>query len=136
MTATRIRRPDTAFSLAGSTRRKRPRVEDGTHLKWIRTLSCLVTGRKDGIEAAHVRYPDPRYGKLHTGLGEKPSDKWTVPLHRDVHREQHQDNEREWWTEKRIDPVAIAAALWGATGDDELGELILEQARNDAKRRA
>ena len=82
MKAQRIVRPDTAFSLDTPGRRqKRPRQHANKHLEWIRTLPCIVTGRRDGIQAAHIRYADPRYAKRAVGTGEKPDDKWTVPLH-------------------------------------------------------
>lgn len=126
MTAFRIERPATAFAL--STGKKRPREHDDKHLKFIRILPCLVCGRRD-VEAAHVRYGDQRYGKRETGKSEKPHDKWTVPLCTAHHREQHDANERTWWVEKGIDPLAIASALWASTGDEAAAELIIKNAR-------
>lgn len=138
MKAFKIDRPETAFSNdPGRRLRKRPREQDAEHLRWVRTLPCLLTGRRDTVEAAHVRYPDPRYAKPETGMGVKPHDRWVVPLVRDLHREgpesQHDSNERAWWYARRVDPVAVAAALWSCTGDDESGELILKMARNEAR---
>ncbi len=130
--AQRVIRPATAFSLSSS-KRKRPRQEEGQHLKWIRTLPCLVTGRHDGIEAAHIRYDDVTFGKREVGLGEKPDDRWTIPLQKDQHRDQHSGNEKQWWGDIGIDPIPVAMALWGVTGDTEAAEVILREAR--AKRK-
>jgi hypothetical protein len=126
--------PLTAFSLAGPRGPRRPRIEDEKHLRWIRTLPCLISGQY-GVEAAHVRYHDPRFAKRHVGIGEKPDDRWTVPLHHLYHRTgpdaQHNSNEREWWKRRNIDPVVVAAALYVWSGDDHAAMLILSTARMD-----
>jgi len=132
MSAQRIVPPPTAFRLSHG--RKRPREENRAHLAFIRNLPCLVTGRRDNVEAAHIRYQDLAYGKRAAGKGEKPSDAWTVPLHRDVHREQHDaGDEQLWWQEKGIDPVRVALALSQASGDDDAAEIIIRTARETAK---
>ncbi|MGH6725120.1 MAG: hypothetical protein ACREB8_01075 [Pseudolabrys sp.] len=117
-------------------RQRRPRVQDAAHLAWIRTLPCLVTGRREGIEAAHVRYSDPRFAKRQAGIGEKPDDRWTVPLHHETHRTgpeaQHNSNERAWWVARGIDPVMVAAALYANSGDDDAAHQILLTARANA----
>jgi len=135
MRAARIIIPDTAFSLGRG--KKRPRKEDRSHLDYIRSLPCLVTGVESGIEAAHVRYGDQAYGKRETGAGEKPDDRWCVPLQKFMHDDQHAHGERDWWIAKGIDPLAVACALWGASGDEEAGRLIIAAmpGRLDSKRR-
>jgi hypothetical protein len=132
--AQRIVRPATAFSnsLSASTK-KRPREKSEPHLKFVRKLPCLITG-KYGVDPAHIRYGDPFYGKPDTGIGQKPHDRWTVPLHREVHIEQHENNEREWWNEIGIDPLQVASALWANTGDIEAAELTLSAFRTKIKR--
>ena len=128
----RIARPDTAFSMdaRGKGLKKRPRVKADDHLAWIRTLPCLITG-KYPVEACHVRYHDARFGKPAVGMGEKPDDKWVVPMIPEAHREQHSMNERKFWYEQGIDPVLVAAALWASTGDDEAARIIIEQNRRN-----
>lgn len=127
--AQRILRPETAFSHdLSASKKKRPREHSETHLKFIRQLPCLITGQR-GVDAAHIRYADPRFAKTHTPLGVKPHDKWTVPLHRSIHIEQHENNEREWWQRQGLDPVVIASALWACAGDVEEGEMIVSQWR-------
>ena len=129
MRAQRIVMPPTAFSLGRG--KKRPRKEDTDHLEFIRRLPCLVSGSGFYVEAAHIRYGDQSYGKRETGAGEKPDDRWCVPLQRLAHEDQHKHGEREWWQSIGIDPLRVACALWGASGDEEAGRLIIANARAD-----
>lgn len=126
--ASAVRRYDTAFSTAPSKGQKRPRKQDGKHLAWIRTLPCLVTGQY-GVEAAHIRYAAPAYGKRDTGKAEKPDDRWTVPLSPDAHRAQHNTNEQKFWDHHKIDPCQVALALHGVSGDDDAAIVIIRNAR-------
>lgn len=131
MTGQRIIRPDTAFSVARSTQ-KRPRETNHAHLKWIRTLHCCLCGAP-GPDPAHIRSANPMYGKRETGAGEKSSDRWTVPLCRPHHDEQHAaGNELVWWASKNIDPFGLALALHHASGDDEIAEGILHSHRRQS----
>ena len=130
--AFRIPRHPEAFSKSPVSKKRRPREHDDKHLAFIRTLPCVLTGKRP-VEAAHVRYADPAYGKRETGKSEKPHDKWTVPLSPEKHREQHDMNEREFWARHGVDPLRVAAALWASTGDDETAEVILREARQQAE---
>ena len=57
--------------------------------------------------AHHVRYAQPR------GLGLKLSDEFTVPLCATHHHNLHDTTkEREWWQDRKVDPLSIAQALW------------------------
>lgn len=105
-----------------------PRKRDEKHLRWIRTLPSLIRGTGD-VEAAHVRYGDALYEKPPTGLGEKPSDCWTVPLAHELHVAQHRENERSWWESQGIDPVMIAILLFTHSGNHEAGINIIRNAR-------
>lgn len=132
MSALRISRPDSAFQLSGGGK-KRPRQQAGFHLAFIRVLPCLchADGACSGpIEAAHVRLGALRAGKRATGMAEKPSDCWTLPLCRRHHADQHRHGEAAWWEARRIDPLATAAFLWIASGDAEAGKEIVRHAAN------
>lgn len=130
-----IQRPATAFQLDAGGRKRRKRQEEPQHLAFIRTLPCLVCGVRSGIEAAHVRYGDLRYGKRNTGKAEKPDDKYAVPLcggnGDGDHRDQHRHNERAWWESKSIDPIAVAQSLWACTGDEDAAIAVIRNAQKE-----
>lgn len=117
----------TAFANAPAKGKRRPREKDDAHLRWLRTLPCVITGERP-VEAAHIRYGDPVYGKRETGRSEKPSDRFCVPLSAAKHREQHDMNEREFWARHGLDPLRIALALHANSGDDEQAFVILREA--------
>ena len=110
-------------------RQREPRMRNAKHCAFIRGLPCLVTGRKDGVECAHIRYADFSLNKTEAGIGAKPSDCWTVPLSAHEHRLQHSRGERAYWRELGINPLVVALALYEVSGDDEAGEEILRKAR-------
>lgn len=126
--AYKLPRPATAFSLSPGRGKRKPREKDDKHLAWLRTLPCIITGQRP-VEACHVRYADPRFGKFHAGAGEKPHDKWAVPMLAALHREQHDGNERLFWAKYGIDPVQVASALYAESGNDEAAYVILRTAR-------
>jgi hypothetical protein len=126
-----IRRPATAFA-SGRTRQRNPREQREAHLKWVRTLPSLVPsgiGWPVNIEAAHIRMSAPLVGKPSTGMAEKPSDCWVVPLCAERHREQHSMNERRFLEIQQINPVVIAALLWALSQNDNAGQEIVLNAR-------
>lgn len=111
-----------------ATRTKHPRVKEPSHLELIRQLPCVVC-LTHPVEAAHIRAPNFRLGKRETGKGEKPSDRWTLPLCQKHHMEQHAMNEMRFYDVKRIDPFATALALWAAEGDLGIMKIIVRLAR-------
>jgi hypothetical protein len=67
---------------------------------------CLICGRSPS-HAHHIRFAQSR------GLWLKVSDEFTVPLCAIHHQQNHATgNERLWWQEHKIDPLAVAARLW------------------------
>ena len=109
-------------------RQRQPRINNEKHLMFIRNLPCLVTGRRD-VDAAHIRYSDLRVAKRAVGIGEKPDDKWVIPLCRAEHTKQHGMNERQYWNDLGIDPILVALALYSVSGDHEMAEAILTSNR-------
>lgn len=110
---------------------RHPRKHCEAHLKFIRTLPCVVCGDNISSEAAHIRFSDDRSAKRNVGMGEKPDDLWVLPMCGRHHREQHSQREQNFWNQHRIDPIFTALALWSATGDPERGEHIISRARID-----
>jgi hypothetical protein len=102
------------------------RIQSATHLKFIRSLPCLVCADNTTTEAAHIRFADTRAAKRQTGMGEKPDDSWAVPLCGNHHRIQHTMNEREFWRSGGMDPILVALALWRISGDHAAGTIICE----------
>jgi hypothetical protein len=63
------------------------------------------------------------YGKLPTGMAEKPDDRWAVPLcgpipgvKKGCHRTQHAGAESEFWRERGLNPFEIAIKLYAEGG--------------------
>lgn len=109
---------------------KRPRQHSEKHLKFIRSLPCIVCGDDTTTEAAHIRLACEEIGKRYVGKGEKPDDIWTLPLCGECHRAQHHIGELTFWFQNDIeDPIKLALALWAHTGQHEVGEQIVRTAR-------
>jgi hypothetical protein len=88
------------------------RERDREHLKFVAGQSCLVCGRTPS-DAHHIKFAEQR------AMGRKVSDKFTVPICRLHHRELHRrGNERAWWQQQGIEPLAVAAAFWKKTHKD------------------
>jgi hypothetical protein len=86
-----------------------PRQHDDEYLAYIRQQRCCICGDDTSVEAAHLRVGSIGDGKRHTGMAEKSSDKWALPLCGRHHREQHDyGNEKAWWLSYGIDPIALA----------------------------
>ena len=82
------------------------RIRSKEHLRFVASQPCLVCGRTPA-HAHHIRYAQPR------GIALKVSDEFTVPLCAIHHHENHSTgDERRWWQERKIDPLAVAAELW------------------------
>lgn len=118
-----------AFSHDLGWRRRRPRQHGRDHLKFIRSLPCVVCGSRNNIQAAHIRMANPVYGKRHTGAGEKSSDKFCTSLCGHHHAEQHMAGEAFFWRRYGIDPFQVATSLFAHSGDDEAAELVIKMAR-------
>ena len=90
-------------------RQRQPRLRDEHHLNFIRACPCCLCGDNIHTEAAHIRVGSIHHGKNPTGMAEKPSDKWTLPLCNRHHAEQHtHGDELEFWAEWGTDPFALA----------------------------
>ena len=107
---------------------RHPRLYDPDYLAKVRQLPCLCCLDNVSVEAAHVRYSDSRVAKVSPGIGQKPDDKWAVPLCGDHHREQHSiRNERRFWERHNIDPILIALALYSSRDMEEAEQIVRAQ---------
>jgi hypothetical protein len=123
----RIALPDTAFSKQPTGKHSKP-VKDKGYLAWLHELPCLVT-RTLPVQAAHISYAEPKYGKLGRGKSQKESDRWAVPLCSTEHERQHKMNERKYWQSVGIDPCVVALALYDAYPNTHLAILVIQNAR-------
>jgi hypothetical protein len=92
-------------------RQRQPRQKDAGRLAWLRTQPCVICGDNTSSEAAHIRTGNLEVGKEHTGMAQKPDDKWTVSLCNRHHREQHSMNEMDFWRCHQINPFVLAMTL-------------------------
>jgi hypothetical protein len=96
-------------------RQREPRKRDRKYLGAIARMPSIVSGAEP-VEVCHVRFGDASRGKPHTGMGEKPHDKWVMPLTPQEHRmgvlSQHANNEREWWAGFGVDPISACEHLY------------------------
>lgn len=97
-------------------RQRQPRVLDPGYLKFLHCLPSCVSGMAGDIHAAHVRFGSIAFGKRPTGAGEKPDDRWAVPLLAGEHLfgadAQHSHGEEGWWMKQGVNPLIVAALLY------------------------
>lgn len=97
-----------------------PRQHDELYLRYIRRQPCCLCGEDTTVEAAHLRVGSINDGKASSGMGEKSSDKWALPLCGRHHKMQHAMNEREFWASFGINPFALAMTYQANPDDDPL----------------
>lgn len=92
------------------------RQRDEIYLRFIRRQPCCICGDDVSVEAHH-----PRVNSINgdsPGGGQKASDKWALPLCGRHHRELHTKNEWVFWTERGLDPFALAMNYQANPDDD------------------
>jgi hypothetical protein len=95
-------------------RQRKPRERDEGYLNDLRSLPCILCLSNVGVEAAHVRYSV--CGKPNPGVGQKPHDRYALPLCNHHHRKQHSMGEREFWRKMQLNPLHIASQLYARKG--------------------
>ncbi len=119
-----------------------PRRRDPAYMAWISELpcfACMVQGRVTwGVHVAHVRMAVAEAGWRETGMGEKPSDRRTVPLcpNHHVHGKaaQHNMGERRFWAELCICPSELVGELNTAFEKKAEGYLMIARVAANARR--
>ena len=104
--------------------KKRERAADrrpgmsSKHLVLIRQMPCCVSLVMPAGDPHHLKQGP---AKDERGMGQKATDRWTVPLTRIEHDALERigsRHEHAWFRERGIaDPYELANALWHATGD-------------------
>jgi hypothetical protein len=91
-------------------RQKQPRIVCPGYLAWLRKQPCACgCGSPAPSDAAHLRAGSVLHGKRPTGMSEKPSDCWALPLKHAHHMAQHDfGDELVWWSRHGIDPFKLA----------------------------
>jgi hypothetical protein len=96
-------------------RQRKPRIRDQGYLAWLRTQRCACGClRGPPCDAAHLRASSHKHDKPITGIGQKPDDKWALPLRRTCHMSQHAyGDEVGWWAHHGAhDPFALALRFY------------------------
>ena len=95
---------------------RQPRIKCPAFLAFVRRRPCCVCHAPPPSQAAHIKMPSLAHGKRHSGIGEKPSDRWCVSLCADCHLNgpgaQHQIGEVAFWKKAGIDPFETSIKLW------------------------
>jgi hypothetical protein len=97
------------------------------HLDDIRSINCCVCFAPPRNEAHHLKE-----GTGERGMGIRSTDKHAVPLCRPHHQEVEaagSKNEKRWFTDREIDALHLADALWRATGNVDQMQRIIEAHR-------
>ncbi len=68
------------------------------YLTFIRSQKCVVTDSYYNVVAHHVRL------NAGAGMGQKPDDYLTLPIHANKHYELHNTGEKSFWAKNKIDP--------------------------------
>lgn len=101
------------------------RERNKQHLAKIAQLPCVICGSYP-VHVAHIRYSVP--DKPNPGVGQKPDDRWTVPLcpacHLLSNQAQHSRGERAWWWDAGLDAIAIAVDLYHAPNMEAMYEIV------------
>lgn len=99
-----------------SPKASRGRERNNAYLAWLRRQPCVARhmGGCDGpVQACHIRTPSLERGKPLTGMGVKPSDKYSTALCMAHHAAQHaRGNELAWWRSINRDPFTTAEGLF------------------------
>lgn len=102
---------------------RQPRERNSPYMGWISRLPCVACYAEGKVnrqvQVCHLRAGSLEHGKRPTGLGEKPSDQFTLSLCHGHHtgdirvtkRSQHQQDELAFWDGYGINPFDLCIAL-------------------------
>lgn len=122
---------------------RQPRVRDSAHLGFVAALPCVACLVLSGkftrpVQVAHLRTGSLEHEKRPTGMAEKPSDKWTLPLcfphHNGGKGSQHSMGELDFWAGLGINPFDLCLELSAAFTGGKPGLPIIVRAVGGARR--
>lgn len=126
-------------------RQRQPRQECPAFLAFVRRKACCVCFAPAPSQAAHIRMASAIFDKRPSGIAEKPSDKFCVPLCADCHlngpEAQHHIGELKFWERAGINPLALADKLWRQfcrreqRNPDKLAEVVARAVRMKKRRK-
>ena len=110
---------------------RQPREGDSVaHLRWLKTLNCVVCGKPADDPHHLLRGVDNRP----KGMGRKNPDRWAIPSCRACHDDMHAAGDDEaFLAAQGIDGRSIAFALWACTGNTEIAERTILRAWQAAR---
>lgn len=91
-------------------RQRLKRQRDPEYLAWLRMQRCACGClQAPPCDAAHLRASSAEHDKINAGIGNKPDDKWALPLKHSHHMAMHDyGDERGWWEKHGVsDPFAL-----------------------------
>jgi hypothetical protein len=104
---------------------RRPRRENPKHLRFVSERPCIICGYTP-CDAAHIKMADARVLKpQESGIGCKADDRFTLPLCRRHHDQQHAMPERRFWQRYHLDPILLSLALYSISGDEQEGDRLI-----------
>ena len=114
-------KPDRFAESAGrqpwANRREKREGNSNRHLFLVKSLPCLICGVVGPSDPHHLRHD---LAAKERGVGQKATDRWTLPLCRNCHGDVHalgSRREREWFEDHGYQALALADALWVNSGD-------------------
>src|SRR5262245_26713031 len=104
---------------------RRPRRRNTKHLRFVADRCCIICGTYP-CDAAHIKMADARVLKpVSSNIGMKADDRFTLPLSRRHHEEQHSMPERAFYEKYNLDPILLSLALYSISGDAQEGDRLI-----------
>jgi hypothetical protein len=92
---------------------KQTAKKEPSYTKFIHQLPCIITRRHFDVEGCHVSFPNRDYGHYGRARQSKAGDRWTLPMIKSLHDEQHTMDEAAFWRGQRINPHLACLIIWG-----------------------
>jgi hypothetical protein len=98
-----------------------------SHMKMVSALPCLVCGRAEPYVRVDPHHLQRGLPVGERGMSRRAADRYLIPLCREHHTAAEAIDDEAWLTARGIQGRDIAAALWGARGDENAMTRIVER---------